>query len=233
MGASGTPTQELDRIAENEVLAVLDAEHTNWNVVSEEIGFVPRGGDSTLVLDPVDGSHNALGNLPFATVSLALGANDLKGIRLGLVQDLHRGTTYWGIQGGGSYRDGQRLLTRRWEPRAEILFVNLGRHSTPRAVALAGKGRRIRSLGCASLELMMVAQGSADAYFFENDTENRNLRVTDIAASYRILLEAGGGMTDATFQPLDAFPLDVRRHTSVLACGDPMFPRSARDEGYL
>ncbi len=226
MGADGSPTEELDRVAEGQVLSVLEEEGVDWDLLSEEIGLVRRGGGKLLVVDPIDGSHNALRNMPFATVSLALGRGTLGGIEKGVVRDLSSGITYWASQGTGAFRDGRRLRTRSWDLRSELFFVNLGRHSTPNAIALAEHGRRIRSLGCASLEIAMVAQGSADAYFFENDTLPRNLRVTDIAAAYRILLEAGGGMTDAAGGSVAAIPLDLAEHTSVFAFGDAGFPRS-------
>ncbi|MCI4339928.1 MAG: fructose-1,6-bisphosphatase [Thermoplasmata archaeon] len=226
MGADGSPTEELDRIAEGQVLEVLEEEGVDWDVLSEEIGLVRRGGGKLLVVDPIDGSHNALRNMPFATISLALGRGTVGGIEKGVVRDLTNGLTYWASIGGGAFRDGRRIRTRSWDLRSELFFVNLGRHSTPNALSLAEHGRRIRSLGCASLEIAMVAQGAADAYFFENDTRPRNLRVTDIAAAYRILLEAGGGMTDAAGRPVEAIPLDLAEHTSVFAYGDAAFARS-------
>ena len=233
MGADGSPTEELDRIAEGQILSVLEAEGVDWDVLSEEIGLVRRGGGPLLVVDPIDGSHNALRNMPFSTISLALGRTDLGGIEKGVVRDLSSGTSYWASRGEGAYHDGRRISTRRWDQRSELFFVNLGRHSTPGAVRLAEHGRRIRSLGCASLEIAMVAQGSADAYFFENDTAPRNLRVTDIAAGYRILLEAGGGFTDAKGAPVERIPLDLEQHTSVLAYGDRAFVdhRATEDDG--
>lgn len=233
MGASGSPTEEIDRLAEAEILKVLDAEGVDWDLVSEEIGHVARGGTRTLVVDPIDGTHNALRNLPFSTVSLALGARDLNGVDIGLVRDLYRGTTYWASRGGGAFRDGRPIVARAWTPKTEVLFVNLGRHATERAFRFAAKGRRVRSLGCASLEILGVAEGGADGYLFENSTKAGDLRVTDIAAAYRILLEAGGGLQDVTGQSLDAFPLTVDRRTSVFAWGDPAFAHAATAEGYL
>ena len=224
MGADGSPTEELDRVAEGQILSALEAEGVDWDVLSEEIGHVHRGGGSLLVVDPIDGSHNALRAMPFATISLALGRGTLGGIEKGVIRDLFHGTTYWATRGGGAWRDGHRIFTRAWEMRSELFFVNLGRHSTPAAVRLAERGRRVRSLGCASLEMAMVAQGSADAYLFENDTAPRNLRITDIAAGYRLLAEAGGGTTDAQGRPVDSLPLDLAQHTSVLAFGDRTFP---------
>ncbi len=226
MGATGTPTEELDRLAERAVLELLDAEGIDWNVLSEEVGAVARGGSRTLVVDPIDGTANAVRSLPLSTVSLALGADDLAGVELGLVRDLSRGTTYWAARGGGAWRDGRPIRTRPWAGRGEVVFVNLGQYSSPRSAALVGRARRIRSLGCASLELSLVAEGAGDAYVFENAEPTRNLRATDIAAAYRILLEAGGGASDAGGQPLDRFPLGVERRTTVVAWGDPALGRS-------
>ena len=220
MGADGSPTEELDRLAETEILRVLDAEGVDWDLVSEEAGHVARGGGRTLIVDPIDGTSNALRLMPFSAVSLALGERDLDGIDLGVVRDLDRGATYWGIRGRGAFRDGRAIRTRAWRPRSEVVFLNLGHHASARATHLAGSVRRVRSIGCASLELMMVAQGSADAYVFDNTETHRNLRATDVAAGYRILLEAGGGLTALDGSSLGQFPLNVERRTSILAFGD-------------
>jgi fructose-1,6-bisphosphatase/inositol monophosphatase family enzyme len=233
MGADGSPTEEVDRVAEAQVLAALDVEGVDWDVLSEEAGLVHRGGGKVLVLDPIDGSHNALRGLPFSTVSLGLGRTDLGGIDTAVVRDLSRGVTYWAERGRGAFRNGHRLATRAWAARSELFFLNLGRHATPRVVQLAGRARRVRSLGCASLEMLAVAEGAADGYVFENDTVGRNLRVTDIAAAYRILLEAGGDASDLEGKPLAKFPLSLPDRTSVFAWGDPELGARARLEGYL
>lgn len=231
MGADGSPTEQIDRLAESEILKVLDAEKVDWNLLSEEIGPVDRGGSRTLVVDPIDGSHNVFRNLPFSTVSLALGSKDLDGVDLGLVRDLHLGTTYWAARGEGAWRDGRPLHVRPWVARGEVLFVNLGTHASERAMQFARQGRRIRSLGCATLETLAVAGGGGDGYFFENTPESRNLRATDIAAVYRILTEAGGGMWDAHGNEIGSFPLRVDPRTSVLAWGDRAFADAFRTGG--
>ncbi len=232
MGATGSPTEEIDRLAEAEILKVLDAEGVDWDLLSEEIGAVARGGGRTLVVDPIDGTHNALRGLPFATVSLGLGRRDLGGIEIGLVRDLYRGTTYWAARGRGAFRDGKPIRTRPWDARQEVLFVNLGRHATERAVRFARRARRLRALGCATLEILAVAEGGGDGYVFENGPEAGNLRATDIAAAACILEEAGGGIQDVEGRPLDRFPLSLGRRTSVFAWGDAEFPRAAAREGY-
>ncbi len=230
MGADGSPTEELDRLAEAEILRMLEAEGVDWDLLSEEVGHVARGGRRSLVVDPIDGTMNAIRNLPFSSVSLALGSGTLDGVEIGLVRDLYRGTTWWAARGDGAFVDGRPIHTRSWDRRGEVFFVNLGLRATERSVRLAGRGRRVRSLGCASLEMLMVAQGSADVYFFENREEGRNLRATDIAAAYRILLEAGGGVNDTRGASIGSFPLSVDRRTPVFAWGDPALSRALLTE---
>jgi fructose-1,6-bisphosphatase/inositol monophosphatase family enzyme len=231
MGADGSPTEELDRVAEAEILSVLDREGVDWDFLSEEIGHLRRGGDRTLVVDPIDGSTNALRDLPFAAISLALGRDDLGGIETGVVYDLYRGTTYWATRGGGAFRDGRPIRVRPWNPKSEILFANLGRFASDRTIELSRQARRIRALGCASLEIVKVAQGTADGYVFDNVPASRNLRATDIAAGYRIVVEAGGGISDVQGRSVDHFPLTVQERTSVLAWGDLGFLRARTSGG--
>ena len=220
MGASGSPTERVDQAAEQAILSCLDQEGVDWDLLSEEIGHVGRGGGPLLVVDPIDGSHNALHGLPFASVSMALGRGTLGGIDTGVVYDLYRRTTYWAARGEGAFRDGGRIRVRPWNPKADVAFLNFGRHTTERAIGRARRARRIRSLGSASLEVAQVAEGAGDAYLFENRSEALNLRVTDIAAAYRILIEAGGGLSDADGRSLADFPLRVDRRTSLMAWGD-------------
>ena len=225
-GASGPPTERIDQAAEQAVLARLDVEGVTWDFLSEEVGLVRRGGGPLLVVDPIDGSHNALNGLPFASVSMALGRDTLGSIETGVVHDLYRRRTYWATRGRGAFRDGWPIHVRPWNPKLDLFFVNLTRHTTPRSVDHVRRARRVRALGCASLETAQVAEGTGDAYWFENREESLNLRVTDIAAAYRILIEAGRGASDAQGRPLESFPLTVERRTSFFGWGDPVLARA-------
>lgn len=231
MGASGSPTERIDQAAERAVLACLDAEGVDWDFLSEEIGLVHRGGGRLLVVDPIDGSYNALHELPFASISMALGKDTLESVELGVVHDLYRRTTYWAERSRGAYRDGRAIHVRPWNPRADLVFLNMARHTTDRAVERARRARRVRALGCASLEIALVAEGAGDAYLFDNRTDSLNLRATDIAAGYRILLEAGGGIADAEGKPVADFPLTVSQRTSLHAWGDPAWAKSTWERG--
>ena len=73
MGADGTPTALIDKVAENTVLDYIVRNDIALNVLSEEIGFIDNGAEETMVLDPIDGSHNAIAGVPLYTVSMAIG----------------------------------------------------------------------------------------------------------------------------------------------------------------
>src|SRR3989442_8169423 len=63
-GADGAPSTRIDRVAEEAVLRVLDYEDARLNVLSEEAGFVDRGGGAHPAPDPIDRNPNALPGVP-------------------------------------------------------------------------------------------------------------------------------------------------------------------------
>ncbi len=65
MGADGTPTSNIDKIAEDMILECVEGMKVPVNVLSEEAGYIDRGMDRTLVIDPIDGTFNAI---PWTTV---------------------------------------------------------------------------------------------------------------------------------------------------------------------
>ena len=72
MGADGTPTSLIDKIAEDVILEKLDELGLDVNVLSEEAGYIDRGGTKTLVMDPVDGTFNCIMGLPLYETAQAL-----------------------------------------------------------------------------------------------------------------------------------------------------------------
>src|SRR5207245_327962 len=90
---------------EETVLQVLDYEGAALNVLSEEAGYIERGGKATLVLDPIDGTHNAIRGVPAYSVSLAIGHERLSDVQEALVRDLVSGATYYAAKGGGLVLD--------------------------------------------------------------------------------------------------------------------------------
>ena len=126
-------------------------------VLSEESG--PRGradADLTVVIDPIDGSTNAVRRLPMFASSLA--ALDAEGPVASVVDHLARPERYTAERGAGARCNG------------EIIHPSGCQHLGDATVALCGPPPptapwpRMRAWGAASLELCAVATGAFDAF---------------------------------------------------------------------
>lgn len=219
MGADGSPTALVDRVAEEAVLRTLEEEGAEFNVLSEEAPFLDRRSPWTLVVDPVDGTHNAMARLPVYSVSLALCQEDLQGAAYAVVRDLESGWSYEAERGKGAWLNGERIRVRRFVPERSLFSVYLGSNAHPRAFELAGRCRRLRNLGAASLDMCLVAAGSADLYYMHSIATDLELRITDVAASALIVREAGGEVYDLAGNALN-MPLEATHRSNLAALGD-------------
>jgi fructose-1,6-bisphosphatase/inositol monophosphatase family enzyme len=219
MGADGTPTKLVDDVAEQVCLKLLSEKDEKVNILSEEAGFIDNQAEWTLVIDPIDGTHNAVRGIPFYSISLALGRSKLSDVKFGLVRNLITGDTYWAEKGKGAYLN-ERSIRPRLLKKEDLMFaLYIGERATPRAYDVAKVPRRGRALGCASLEMCLVASGAFDVYFLNYSPSKYAMRVVDIAASCLILREAGGEVFNDTYDILD-MDFDLKSRTNVIAVGD-------------
>jgi len=213
IGADGTPTKYIDKLAEDIAVKELKKSKTKVNLLSEEIGFLDFKGDYTFVLDPVDGTRNAYRGIPFYSVSLAVGKSMLSDVEYGIVKNIPTGDMYIAEKNHGAFCNKKRIGSPEM-PASEVLSsITLGKNCEPLTLNLAKKNT-VRSLGCASLEMCMVAIGGLDFYILAQEY----LRVTDIAASTLIVREAGGFVTNISGADLD-MSLSLDDRTSIItAC---------------
>ncbi len=219
MGADGTPTSRVDKVAEDAILVKLRALGNPYNVLSEEHEYIDNGREETLVIDPIDGTYNALHAMPNYSVVLAVGREGLRGIHGGLVQEFTTGNVYYAEKGKGAWLNERRIRVSPWTPREDLFNIYLGRAAHPLALALAQRPRRVRNLGAASLDMAMVATGAADLYLMASEEASIRLRISDIAASALLVREAGGEVYDLEGNVLD-MPFDAKARSNVLAVGD-------------
>jgi myo-inositol-1(or 4)-monophosphatase len=214
MGADGTPTEMIDEIAEYAALSVLESKSMSLRLVSEELGerVIGEEPEITIVLDPMDGTFNAIKNIPFFCVSIGIGYSDLSDIRFGYVKNLVNGNIYTAEKGSGAYLNNNKKLHVSSVSKLSDSNVISYSHS-PYAITVSHhKVRRVRVFGSAALELCYIASGKFDAFI---DTRSM-LRVTDIAAGKVIVEEAGGKLTDGNGEALTT-PLDVKQRVNVVA----------------
>lgn len=219
-GADGTPTLAIDQAAEDIIIKHVMDHDLPFNILSEEAGLIDNGKKGMLVIDPIDGTHNCVMGIPLYTVSLAAGTSRMSDVTAGLVMNLVTGEAYWAEKGKGAYKDGKRLKVRDFSPFRSVSMVYMGKYSSPENFRVAKQSVRARALGCASLEMCMVADGKADAYYMNSEVYEKSIRVVDIAASALILREAGGEVVDLAGRPLD-MGFDLVERSNFLAYGDP------------
>jgi fructose-1,6-bisphosphatase/inositol monophosphatase family enzyme len=211
IGADGTPTTYVDKIAEDIALKILDQSEQKVNLLSEEIGFVDHEGTYVFVLDPVDGTQNAYRGIPFYSVSLAIGTSKISDIEYGVVKNIPTGDIFTAEKGHGAFLNKKPIRVCEVPSPTILSSISLGKNTTSKANVLSKKGN-IRSLGSASLEMCMVARGALDYYFVGKDI----IRVIDIAASTLIVREAGGYVKTISGEDVD-MEFNLADRTSVVA----------------
>ena len=217
MGADGTPTSQVDKIAENTVLMYIESHKVPFNVLSEEIGFVDNGASDTLILDPIDGTRNAVLGIPYYTVSLAVTSSDLCGVHTALIRNLATGDEYRAEKGKGATYNGKAIHVKgAYDPKDITMNIYLGKSSDPFAYSLAKRIKASRSMGCTSLDMAMVALGTADGFLMQSENYKHSIRIVDIAASTLILREAGGEVYDLNGSIFN-MPLDLDYRANFLA----------------
>ncbi len=144
-------------------------------MVTEESGLVGEG-DLTIILDPLDGTLNALAGIPFYSVSLAFWGET----NYGFVKNLCTDDVYEAFQGGHPLKNGKKIYPGCPE------FVISG---------YIGKGyekvlpliESWRCFGSLALELSYVTEGILAALV---DLREK-ARIVDVAG-VQIIAEAGG-----------------------------------------
>lgn len=204
MGADGTPSQRIDLVAEECILAYLQEKPLCRTLISEEAGRVDIGGDSgTIFLDPIDGTYNAVTGIPFFAVSLAYAEKGA--VQEAFVQNLATGETFTARKGKGAELDSTPIAVSETAALDESAFSVYGRKFDPgKVLHLGQKIRRWRLLGASALELCYTGCGRIDGFIDLRGT----LRVTDAAAGMLVCTEAGGMVSDLEGNPL-VFPDEV------------------------
>ncbi len=222
-GAGGDGTLAVDLACERAMREVLQREApAPFLLVSEEAGIV---GDEQapyrVVMDPLDGSHNAQRGLePFCgSIAVAEGPK-LRDVRVAHIKDYTRPHAYSAVAGVGLLSPD--LRPDRFSRRAvELVLIEVGRPDRQHfryhdlsALGAVGRSRnlRIRQIGSLALALCHVALGTADVLLAAVRS-----RSVDIAAGLRVLKECGGEAVTLRGDDLFEQPLDLVRREAFLA----------------
>ncbi len=194
-------TRRIDKIAEDITVKTIEEENITTYLISEELGerIIGEGKPEIfLVVDPVDGTKNAIQRIPFFSTSLALGIYDegiySSSVSVGLVKDIINNTIFHAERGKGAYEDGERIKTSSIS-KADNSLISLYAYRVDidyEKYIKITRTMKIRTMGSQALELCYVASGRIDACIDLRGVS----RVVDVSAAKLILEEAGGLFRD-------------------------------------
>ena len=218
IGASGDKTHQIDKAAEDIILSGLQDSGESLTIVSEEAGIKNiSGGGKTVLIDPVDGSRNAVSGIPFYCTSIAVAdGNTVGDIELAYIVNLINGDEFWAEKGKGAFLNGEMITTQK----DDIFYLVAYEAQTPKKdilhiTPLISESRKTRCLGSTALDLAYLASGAISV--FANPSPSRSF---DFAGGWLLVKEAGGVFTDIKGNPIDASGIGLKKSTPLLVSGN-------------
>lgn len=217
-GAAGDKTFPIDNTAEEIILNGLKSLREPLSIVSEEIGIIDiSGGGRKVIIDPIDGSKNAISGIPFYCASIAVADGDtLNDVNLSYVINLINGDEFWAEKGLGAFLNGKPIHSQKDD---EFYLVAYEAQSPGKDIAgimpLISRSRKTRCLGATALDLAYLAYGAISVFVSPSPS-----RSFDFAGGWLLVKESGGIMTNLQGKDINNIPLDLKRSTPLLASGN-------------
>ncbi len=191
------PNKSLVGIADIEankaIIKVIKENFPSHSILSEESPFENNHSDFKWVLDPVDGTHNFLHNIPIFGTSIALEYKNE--VVLGILNFPALGMTAIAEKGKGAFVNGKKIKVSK-KNNLEHAFVLFEfsyanrREKTDFLEKLIHEAIDVRNFGSAIYHLLLIACGKSDGFVILSTNE------WDVAAGILLVEEAGGRITD-------------------------------------
>lgn len=218
VGAAGDKTFLIDKKAEEIIITGLDESGEALTIVSEEIGIKDiKGGGKKVLIDPIDGSKNAIAGIPFYCTSIAIVDGDAVGdIELAYVVNLINGAEFWAEKGKGAFLNGNKIFTQKDDNFYLIAYeAQSPKKDIPQIVPLLRESRKTRCLGTTALDLAYLAYGAIS--IFVNPSPSRSF---DFAGGWLLVKEAGGIFTDIKGNTIENLEISLKKIAPLLASGN-------------
>jgi len=224
-GAGGDQTHYVDRRAEEIIITGLEALKQPVTIISEEAGVMHlQDGGKTVLIDPIDGSRNAVAGIPFYGTSIAVAEGMTMGdVYLAYVINLVNGDEFWTEKGRQPLFHGVPMQGQRTDDFLLVAYETpTPSKDLPVISPLLAQARKTRCLGATALDLSYLACGAISAF-----TTPSPSRSFDFAAGYLLTREAGGVITDLHGNSLQHVELGLKKSASLLAAGNPELHKKA------
>ncbi len=163
------------------------------NIFSEEAEYEDNKSNYTWYIDPLDGTHNYIRNLPIFGVSIALTHKD--NVVVGVTHFPMFKKIYYTENGKGAFMNGKRIHVSKFKPEDSYTLLlelkNEARDISSKFLkVIKDEKNKTRAFGCSSYSLSLLAEGNVEAFV----TFDTNLY--DVGAGIILVEEAGGRVTD-------------------------------------
>jgi len=216
-GAGGDKTYAFDREAEEIILSGIEKLGEPVSFISEETGMRQTGeGPLRVIIDPIDGSRNAVSGIPVfcSSIAVANGAT-LGDVFLSYVINLANGDEFWAKRGEGSFWNGVKMRCQESDEYKVILYETQSpSKDLARILPVLSLFTRTRCLGATALDLCCLALGAASACVIPSPS-----RSFDFAGGWLIAKEAGAVVTDVSGGEIENIELGLGRSAPLLATG--------------
>ena len=219
--SDGSIVTETDIQSEKLILEILDKHPEQFNIISEECGFIQAGSQYTWIIDPIDGTSNFAAGLPWFGVIMAL-MKDKIPVLGGMYLPLEK-ALYFAEKGSGAWKNDEPIRVSSARQLNDTLLAYSFDHSqdpgkTASEMKLLGKiaanVRNIRSTN-SLVDFCYVADGRLGAVI------NQTTKIWDIAGPSLLILEAGGSVCDIRKNDLnfDVSAPSILNNYSIVASG--------------
>jgi myo-inositol-1(or 4)-monophosphatase len=214
---------EVDRQAEDEIIAIIRKAYPHHAVLAEESGQHEGQDDFQWIIDPLDGTTNFLHGFPQFSVSIAL---KHKGrLDQAVVYDPMRQELFTASRGSGAFLDNRRIRVSKQNTLTGALLGTGFPYRDQRHLdaylemfkALIVDTAGIRRPGSAALDLAYVAAGRFDGFW------EIGLNTWDMAAGVLLVREAGGLVGDISGGH------DFLQTGNIVAAAPKLFPLMLRE----
>lgn len=189
-----TVVTRVDKIINSYLIEKVKEKYSNHSVNGEEESY-NEGREYVWVCDPLDGTGMYVNHIPVFVFSLALVHNGEPIV--GVVYNPNEDNMYTAIKGQGAYCNDIKICTNNkklgdlgYKTNIEIFRNNLIDEIS--LIKELKENSKISSIGSVARSCMAIATGDFSCDIFPGTTHGN----CDLAASYVIVSEAGGKMTD-------------------------------------
>ncbi len=188
-----TPVSEADLAIENHIRALVKKQHPELSIIGEEYGETTNDSNTTLIIDPIDGTKNFIAGIPFFSTLLAI--EESGKIIAGMMSAPAAHDRLWAQKGQGAFHNGKQIHVSKQTDLHQSLAMHCsifgpeGPEDPTQLLHLLSNTFRQRGFAD-YLSPVYVANGGGEFCI------DFNLKPWDMAATKIIIEEAGGKFTD-------------------------------------